>query len=159
MYFCSAHCSCHAKNVVNSSCNNLSVATTVVGSWKEPQQVVVWIYTQWFVSYAYRKHVACNKVVPSKSAPGVLLEKCYYVIGAYYFIISHLYCICKCYQGDSGGPFVCNEGGKYVLTGVVSWGQGMCNTNHYTVFARVSSFIQWINTKMSGNLRRLMCLL
>jgi secreted trypsin-like serine protease len=53
-------------------------------------------------------------------------------------------------QGDSGGPFVCNEGGKYVLRGAVSWGHSQCRTDHYTVFARISSFIGWINQKMSG---------
>ncbi|KAM7433613.1 hypothetical protein ABFA07_016186 [Porites harrisoni] len=53
-------------------------------------------------------------------------------------------------QGDSGGPFVCNEGGKYVLRGAVSWGHSQCRTDHFTVFARVSSFIGWINNKMSG---------
>ncbi|XP_001623008.2 chymotrypsin-like protease CTRL-1 isoform X2 [Nematostella vectensis] len=56
-------------------------------------------------------------------------------------------------QGDSGGPFVCNEGGRWVLRGAVSWGQPMCGTDHYTVFARVSSFIDWINDMMSGGCR------
>ena len=54
------------------------------------------------------------------------------------------------FQGDSGGPFVCNEGGKYVLRGAVSWGHSQCRTDHFTVFARVSSFIGWINNKMAG---------
>ena len=54
-------------------------------------------------------------------------------------------------QGDSGGPFVCNEGGRWVLRGAVSWGHSMCRTDHYTVFARVSSFIKWIHSKKSGN--------
>ncbi|XP_078374806.1 chymotrypsinogen A-like isoform X2 [Oculina patagonica] len=53
-------------------------------------------------------------------------------------------------QGDSGGPFVCNEGGRWVLRGAVSWGHTECRTDHYTVFARVSSFIEWINQKKSG---------
>jgi len=53
-------------------------------------------------------------------------------------------------QGDSGGPFVCNEGGRWVLRGAVSWGHSQCRTDHYTVFARVSSFIGWINSKMSA---------
>ena len=53
-------------------------------------------------------------------------------------------------QGDSGGPFVCQEGGRWVLRGAVSWGHSQCRTDHYTVFARVSSFIDWINSKMSG---------
>ena len=55
-------------------------------------------------------------------------------------------------QGDSGGPFVCNEGGKWVLRGAVSWGEFMCSTETFTVFARVSSFKDWIDDKMSeGN--------
>ncbi|XP_068753358.1 chymotrypsinogen A-like [Montipora capricornis] len=54
-------------------------------------------------------------------------------------------------QGDSGGPFVCNEGGKFVLRGAVSWGHSRCRTDHYSVFARVSSFIGWIESKMSGS--------
>ena len=53
-------------------------------------------------------------------------------------------------QGDSGGPFVCQEGGSWVLRGAVSWGHSRCRTDHYTVFARVSSFISWINDRMSG---------
>ena len=55
-------------------------------------------------------------------------------------------------QGDSGGPYVCNEGDKeekWVLRGVVSWGDTMCDTEHYTVFARVSSFRKWIDKKTS----------
>ncbi|KAK3721618.1 hypothetical protein QZH41_008298 [Actinostola sp. cb2023] len=55
-------------------------------------------------------------------------------------------------QGDSGGPFVCNEGGKWVLRGAVSWGHSMCRTDHYTVFARISNFVDWINGKMSGKI-------
>lgn len=47
-------------------------------------------------------------------------------------------------QGDSGGPFVCGE----ILQGAVSWGHRDCRTDHYTVFARVSSFVDWINRKI-----------
>lgn len=54
-------------------------------------------------------------------------------------------------QGDSGGPFVCKENDGWVLRGAVSWGNGMCRTEFYTVFARVSSFIDWLNQKMSGS--------
>ena len=53
-------------------------------------------------------------------------------------------------QGDSGGPFVCQEGGRWVLRGAVSWGHRMCTTEHFTVFARVSSYKDWIDGKMSG---------
>jgi len=53
-------------------------------------------------------------------------------------------------QGDSGGPLVCEENGKWVLRGVVSWGTYMCLTEYYTVFARVSNYVSWIETnKMS----------
>lgn len=50
-------------------------------------------------------------------------------------------------QGDSGGPFVCNEGGRWVLRGAVSWGHRNCRTDFYTVFARVSTFVNWIYQK------------
>lgn len=50
-------------------------------------------------------------------------------------------------QGDSGGREEC---GKWVLRGIVSWGHSMCKTTHYTVFARDSSYINWINGKMNG---------
>lgn len=54
----------------------------------------------------------------------------------------------KCNQGDSGGPLVCKEGRRYVLRGAVSWGNPRCDTNFFTVFARVSNYVQWINRKM-----------
>ncbi|XP_031571755.1 chymotrypsin-C-like [Actinia tenebrosa] len=54
-------------------------------------------------------------------------------------------------QGDSGGPFVCEEGGRWVLRGAVSWGNPKCLAeNTYTVFARVSSYIDWINQRTSS---------
>lgn len=52
-------------------------------------------------------------------------------------------------QGDSGGPYVCKEQGKLVLRGVVSWGDPVCNTEHFSVFTRVSSFRNWIDKKLS----------
>ena len=48
--------------------------------------------------------------------------------------------------GDSGGPFVCqNSAGQWVQQGIVSWGDTTCSaTSHFSVFARVSMFRQWI---------------
>jgi secreted trypsin-like serine protease len=48
-------------------------------------------------------------------------------------------------HGDSGGPLTCNENGRWIIRGVVSWGNSMCRTDHYSVFARVSSLVNWIN--------------
>ena len=54
-------------------------------------------------------------------------------------------------HGDSGGPFVCNIGGKWELHGAVSWGSGTCDSKKsYTVFARVSEFRNWIDGIMSA---------
>ncbi|XP_031573889.1 chymotrypsin-like protease CTRL-1 [Actinia tenebrosa] len=47
-------------------------------------------------------------------------------------------------NGDSGGPLVCEDGGSWFLHGAVSFGLRNCPTTHYTVFARVSSFVDWI---------------
>ena len=47
-------------------------------------------------------------------------------------------------QGDSGGPFVCNEGGRWVLRGAVSWGHQNRRTDFYTLFAKVSMFVNWL---------------
>ncbi|XP_028397984.1 chymotrypsinogen A-like [Dendronephthya gigantea] len=54
-------------------------------------------------------------------------------------------------QGDSGGPFVCNEGGQWVLRGAVNWGHKMCHTTYYSVFARISNYVNWINQKISDS--------
>ncbi|CAH3046984.1 unnamed protein product [Porites lobata] len=53
-------------------------------------------------------------------------------------------------QGDSGGPFVCEENGRFVLRGAVSWGHPNCEAEKtYTVFARVSSYVDWITHQMA----------
>lgn len=47
-------------------------------------------------------------------------------------------------HGDSGGPLVCSENDQWVLRGVVSWGHYNCETDHCTVFARVSNYVKWL---------------
>lgn len=49
-------------------------------------------------------------------------------------------------HGDSGGPLVClDNNGSWVVHGIVSWGSAACDTSDaYTVFAKVSQFVDWI---------------
>ena len=51
--------------------------------------------------------------------------------------------------GDSGGPLVCEESGKWVLRGASSYVTGKnCPVHKYSVYARVSSYIDWIYDNM-----------
>lgn len=52
-------------------------------------------------------------------------------------------------QGDSGGPLNCqNSDGAWEVHGIVSFGSGLsCNyAKKPTVFTRVSSYMDWINS-------------
>lgn len=54
-------------------------------------------------------------------------------------------------QGDGGGPLVCEDGGYYELTGLVSWGFGCGRKDVPGVYVKISSFIGWINQIISVN--------
>ena len=48
-------------------------------------------------------------------------------------------------NGDSGGPLSCMEGGRWVLRGAASWVTSKtCPGHTFSVYARVSSYINWI---------------
>lgn len=57
--------------------------------------------------------------------------------------------------GDSGGAFVREvkrgDGHRWVATGLISWGEGCAQENHYGYYTRVYPFIDWINNTVHEN--------
>ncbi|CAB3364849.1 Hypothetical predicted protein [Cloeon dipterum] len=55
-------------------------------------------------------------------------------------------------QGDSGGPLIVqnSQTGKYEVHGVVSWGIGCGREGYPGIYTRVSRYMDWLKSKMSG---------
>nr|ACR16002.2 serine protease 48 [Mamestra configurata] len=50
--------------------------------------------------------------------------------------------------GDSGGPLAVTRKGIPILIGITSFGSGDCEASQPSAFARVTSFMGWINSKL-----------
>ena len=52
-------------------------------------------------------------------------------------------------KGDSGGPFVCKERGRYILVGATSWGVGCAKAGQPGVYTDIKDFLSWIQSVTS----------
>ena len=51
--------------------------------------------------------------------------------------------------GDSGGPLICIDNGKAVLSGIVSFGRGCADTSRIPgVYANVAYLLDWVKQNM-----------
>ncbi|XP_050520248.1 prostasin-like isoform X2 [Daktulosphaira vitifoliae] len=94
-----------------------------------------------------------SKVLQAASVHLIDLETCRHddiYGGRHQFILDSMLCagnleggVDAC-GGDSGGPLACQINGKFVLTGVVSWGDGCGKKNRPGVYTRVSYYADWL---------------
>ncbi|KAF1379975.1 hypothetical protein PFLUV_G00181660 [Perca fluviatilis] len=54
-------------------------------------------------------------------------------------------------QGDSGGPLVSKQGSRWILGGIVSFGDGCAKPNLPGVYTRVSQYQSWINSQITSS--------
>uniref|UniRef100_A0A8C9XM57 Peptidase S1 domain-containing protein n=1 Tax=Sander lucioperca TaxID=283035 RepID=A0A8C9XM57_SANLU len=52
-------------------------------------------------------------------------------------------------QGDSGGPLVSKQGNRWILGGIVSFGNGCAQPNFPGVYTRMSQYQSWINNQIT----------
>ncbi|KAH8364769.1 hypothetical protein KR084_011377 [Drosophila pseudotakahashii] len=53
-------------------------------------------------------------------------------------------------KGDSGGPLVIRHDSKFVLLGVASYGNSICELHYPTVYTKVTSYLPWIYANSGG---------
>ena len=54
-------------------------------------------------------------------------------------------------RGDSGGPMVCETGGRYYLHGVTSWGHKCAIPGKFGVYVKVTYLLNWLQSEMAKN--------
>ncbi|XP_053605582.1 trypsin-1-like isoform X2 [Plodia interpunctella] len=54
-------------------------------------------------------------------------------------------------QGDSGGPLLVQDGDRYQIVGIVSWGVGCGRPDYPGVYTRITQYLKWIRSNLNGS--------